>query len=209
MRPPFTASFSCEREHAGTPCLPIRPLTVGFSAPLARALAEAGAAAQPTSGNAAIAPKFDKDDKREETQSIAFPTPLAETRYGVVLPAGLKDNAGRPLANAASFPLSRRHRRCAADRQVRCRAFGIVEREGAQRRAASDAAPCAGRAAPAAGGEVAAASCVLRRLDNDAEVLARYARCSSTHETRLSAKALEPTATRVVRGGGSAMPKGA
>ncbi|HPM69140.1 MAG TPA: Ig-like domain-containing protein, partial [Piscinibacter sp.] len=31
VRKPFTAEFSCERERAGAACLPIRPMTLGFS----------------------------------------------------------------------------------------------------------------------------------------------------------------------------------
>ena len=34
VRPAFTAEFSCERERANAPCLPIRPMSLRFSAPL-------------------------------------------------------------------------------------------------------------------------------------------------------------------------------
>ena len=39
VRAAFTAEFSCERERANAPCLPIRPMNVRFSAPVARELA--------------------------------------------------------------------------------------------------------------------------------------------------------------------------
>ncbi len=39
VRAAFTAEFTCERERASAPCLPIRPMSVRFSAPVARELA--------------------------------------------------------------------------------------------------------------------------------------------------------------------------
>src|SRR5262249_47808837 len=61
VRKPFTAEFSCEREKASAPCMPIRPMVVRFSAPVTR-----NAATQmllrPASGPA-LAPVFDQDDK--------------------------------------------------------------------------------------------------------------------------------------------------
>ena len=39
VRPRFTAEFSCERENAAAPCLPLRPLTLRFNAPVPRELA--------------------------------------------------------------------------------------------------------------------------------------------------------------------------
>jgi uncharacterized protein YfaS (alpha-2-macroglobulin family) len=40
VRPPFTASFTCERSNARADCLPIRPLRIEFSSPVPRRLAE-------------------------------------------------------------------------------------------------------------------------------------------------------------------------
>lgn len=40
VRPPFTASFTCERANARADCLPIRPLRIEFSSPVPRKLAE-------------------------------------------------------------------------------------------------------------------------------------------------------------------------
>ncbi len=190
VRPPFTAEFSCERERAGAPCLPIRPLAVRFSAPLARTLAEQ-VRLQPAGGGAAIAPKFDKDDKNEETQSITFPTPLAENaRYSVVLPAGLKDNGGRPLANAASFPLAVATGDAPPIAKFAAAPFGIVEREGAGAVLPVTLRHVQGELRPAGSGESSGGIVRSRRLDADAEVLAWYAKVLKHHETRLSAKAL-------------------
>ena len=184
VRKPFSAEFSCERERAGAPCLPIRPLAVRFSAPLARTLAEQ-VRLQPAGGGAAIAPKFDKDDKNEETQSITFPTPLAENaRYSVVLPAGLKDNGGRPLANAASFPLAVATGDAPPIAKFAAAPFGVLEREGGEavlpvtlRHVQGDLRP----QAPA--GQVR-----VRRLTSDADVLAWFRKVNRYHESQLSAK---------------------
>ncbi|RTL28554.1 MAG: alpha-2-macroglobulin [Burkholderiales bacterium] len=40
VRPPFTASFTCERVNARSDCLPIRPMRIEFSSPVPRKLAE-------------------------------------------------------------------------------------------------------------------------------------------------------------------------
>ncbi len=184
VRAPFQAEFSCERERAGAPCLPIRPMTVGFNAPVPRALAEQ-LRLQPAGGGAAIAPKFDKDDRSEETQQVVFPTPLAENaKFSVVLPAGLKDNAGRPLANAASFPLAVATGDAPPIAKFAAAPFGIVEREGGGAVLPVTLRHVQGELRPAGNGGTVR----LRRLDSDADVLAWYAKTLKYHETRLSAK---------------------
>ncbi|TAK86579.1 MAG: hypothetical protein EPO09_19560, partial [Aquabacterium sp.] len=40
VRPPFTASFTCERVNSRSDCLPIRPMRIEFSSPVPRKLAE-------------------------------------------------------------------------------------------------------------------------------------------------------------------------
>jgi alpha-2-macroglobulin len=113
VREAFTADFSCERERAAAPCLPIRPLRVRFSAPVPRELAAqarlVGAAeidSKAGKGSKGAAPFFDKDDKATEVSEIQFKGPLAEAAsFTIVLPEGLMDVSGRPLANASSYPL--------------------------------------------------------------------------------------------------------
>jgi hypothetical protein len=191
VRAPFTAEFSCEREKAAAPCLPIRPMTVRFSAPVPRTLA-AQARLQPSSGEA-LAPVFDKDDKASELTEIAFPqTARRERAYSVVLPPtqGQRRPAARQREQlSAQGP----DRRGAADRQVR---GGAVRRGRAQRRrdGAGDPAPCAGRAArrrSAAASAPAASSAGqvrVKRLQGDAEILQWYAKLQKYHETQLTAR---------------------
>jgi len=103
VRRKFTAEFNCEREKAQAPCMPLRPLTLSFSAPVPKAALQAIRLVD--SAGKEIAPKAMEDDG--ERTSVEFASPLPEnTALRVVLPKELKDNAGRPLANAGSFPLA-------------------------------------------------------------------------------------------------------
>ena len=104
VRAAFTAEFTCERERANAPCLPIRPMSVRFTAPIARELA--GQVRLRPAAGAPLAPVFDKDDKASEVSEVAFPKPLAENAaFTVEMPAAMRDSAGRSLANASAFPL--------------------------------------------------------------------------------------------------------
>ena len=100
-RPLFTASFSCDRPQANAPCSPLSVLRVQFSAPIARAMAQAVMLRGP---KGPIAPKL--PDNEELISSVEFaPAHPERTELGIELPAGLKDESGRPLANASLFPL--------------------------------------------------------------------------------------------------------
>jgi uncharacterized protein YfaS (alpha-2-macroglobulin family) len=104
VRPRFSAEFSCERENAQAGCLPLRPLTLRFSAPVPRALALA-VRLQPEQGEA-IAPRSEGDERSALLSQVSFAAPFAENaRLRIVLPADLRDDAGRALANAGSFTL--------------------------------------------------------------------------------------------------------
>ncbi len=189
VRAAFTAEFTCERERASAPCLPIRPMSVRFTAPVPRALA-AQARLAPASGEA-LAPVFDKDDKATEVTEIAFPKPLAENAaYSVVLPRELKDNAGRGLANGASFPLKVATGAAPPIAKFAAAPFGVIERNAdavlpvTLRHVQPDLRAGAG-AASAPGGQVRD-----KRLMSDADILAWYARVQKYHETQLTAKEL-------------------
>ncbi|MET0333054.1 MAG: MG2 domain-containing protein [Rhizobacter sp.] len=128
VRKPFTAEFSCERERAEAPCLPIRALSLRFSSPVPRATAEA-VRLKPASGSA-IKPQFDKDDTASEVSEVRFPTPLPEsTALTVELPREVKDVAGRVLANAASFPLAVATGEAPPIAKFAAAPFGVIERQ--------------------------------------------------------------------------------
>jgi len=105
VRPRFAAEFSCERENAQAPCLPLRPMTLRFNAPVPRALALQ--ARLQRAGGAAVAPALDKADKSDTLEQLVFAAPLPEnTRFTLTLPAAITDASGRALSNAGSFPLA-------------------------------------------------------------------------------------------------------
>jgi uncharacterized protein YfaS (alpha-2-macroglobulin family) len=106
VRPTFEAKFSCERVNADAACIPALPMGLNFSAPISikdarqiRLVSGAGKAVRPTLPKEVV--------KQGYVESLAFPAPLPEqTEFRVEIPAGLKDDAGRLLANASSFPLA-------------------------------------------------------------------------------------------------------
>ncbi|MCU0969114.1 MAG: MG2 domain-containing protein [Rubrivivax sp.] len=105
VRPRFSAEVRCEREHARADCMPLAPVVVRFSAPVPRSAA-LGARLVPA-GGAPIAPRDDEGGGADTVEQIRFAPPLAEgAAYTLTLPAGLRDAAGRELANASAFPLA-------------------------------------------------------------------------------------------------------
>ena len=198
VRPAFTAEFSCERERANAPCLPIRPMTLRFSAAVPRELA-AAVRLKPASG-AALAPVLDKDDKGAEVSSLSFPVPLPENAaFTIELTRELSDNAGRKLANAASFPLKVSTGEAPPIAKFAAAPFGIVELHGD---AAASTNPGNSSKAPpllpvtlrhvhadlrpaAAQGQVR-----IKTLQTDTDILAWYAKLRQYDESRLSAKEL-------------------
>ena len=128
VRPAFEVEFSCEREKAQAPCLPLRPLTVRFSAPVPRALAEQVRVER--DGSDALKPWFDKDDKQETVEELTFKAPLPENaNLAVVLPAKLKDTADRPVANAHAFPMAVRTGGMPPLAKFATAPFGVIELE--------------------------------------------------------------------------------
>jgi alpha-2-macroglobulin len=147
VRPAFTAEFGCERERAGTPCVPVRPLSLRFSAPVARAQATqvrlVAVDAQPPRTWTAI---VDAPADDTHVQDLRFPVPLPEgARLRIELPADLRDDAGRSLANAARFPLAVATGDAPPIAKFAAAPFGILERTSSTaRRAAGEPPPPAG-----------------------------------------------------------------
>lgn len=107
VRQPFRASVSCEREKPGAPCSPLSDLRIEFSVPVDAKLAAGARLISPQGSRSPTAPQ---DGRRENTVSaLTFKRPLTpNAELTIELPAGVKDEAGRPLENAASFPLKLR-----------------------------------------------------------------------------------------------------
>jgi alpha-2-macroglobulin len=201
VRQAFTAEFSCERERAEAACLPIRPMSLRFSAPVTRALA-GQVRLQPASGTA-LAPVFDKDDKATEVSEVSFPVPLSENaRFSIVLPKGLQDSSGRPLANAASYPLKVATAEAPPIAKFAAAPFGIVESadpvlpvtlrhvQADLRGAAATAAGAgnSGQGPVSAKGNGAGNGVRVKRVDSDADILAWYQKLQRYHERTLTAQ---------------------
>ncbi|MBP1621939.1 MAG: hypothetical protein H6Q02_2706, partial [Acidobacteria bacterium] len=104
VRPAFRARMTCERVNKDRACLPLLPITVHFSAQIP---AEAAAAVRLTDGMGRAFPAEPIDARlRPFVDVVSFPGPFPEAaKLRIELPAHLVDDAGRPLTNAAQFPL--------------------------------------------------------------------------------------------------------
>ncbi|TKD53348.1 alpha-2-macroglobulin family protein [Sphingomonas baiyangensis] len=126
VRKPFTARFECSRVNPQAGCSPVQPGHVRFTAPIPRAQAEA--IRLTFADGTSVAPSLTDEDKRQATLSdIRFAAPLpADASAQLTLPAGIRDESGRALANAERFPLAVRFD--AAPPLVKFAApFGILE----------------------------------------------------------------------------------
>jgi uncharacterized protein YfaS (alpha-2-macroglobulin family) len=101
----FVAEFHCERENPKAACIPVTPMTLDFSSSISVDDAKK-IVLKSTDG------KSWKPDLREERgdlflNEVSFKGPFPEnTSFSLELPAGLRDETGRPLVNADQFPLS-------------------------------------------------------------------------------------------------------
>ncbi|RYF37903.1 MAG: alpha-2-macroglobulin, partial [Comamonadaceae bacterium] len=128
VREPFSASFSCERENAQAACLPVRPMTLSFNAPVERKLA---GQIRLTTGSESLKPAFEKaeGDDEDVVNGISFKQIFAErAQFTLELPAGFQDASGRSLRNAESFPLKVATGAMPPLAKFAAAPFGIVER---------------------------------------------------------------------------------
>jgi hypothetical protein len=106
-RADFTARFNCDKVNARSQCIPFLPMRVHFSAPVAAADA-AQVYLEGPRGKRWPA-QLDKEGDRvpDFVTQVNVPGPFPErSRFTLHLPAGLRDDAGRPLVDAGRFPLA-------------------------------------------------------------------------------------------------------
>ena len=105
VRTPFEVSFSCERASAQAACLPLLPMRLSFSAPVAKKLADRIVL---KGGGKTYAVSKDQNLGDDSVVSdVSIPAPLPEkTTFTVELPADFKDDSGRLLAAPDTFPLN-------------------------------------------------------------------------------------------------------
>lgn len=106
VREPFRATFSCEREKPNAPCSPLSDLRVEFSAPVDAGKA-ANARLSASDGVRAPLAQTGEGYRESTVTSLTFKRSFAQNaEFRIELPADLKDEAGRSLANASNFPLT-------------------------------------------------------------------------------------------------------
>lgn len=104
VRENFEVRFHCERVNADASCIPVLPMTLNFSAPVARALAEKivlkgadGKRYQPAKNT----------NEMDMVNGLVFMGPFPENAsFTFNLPAGFQDDAGRSVVNPELFPLT-------------------------------------------------------------------------------------------------------
>ena len=172
VREPFRATFSCEREKANAPCSPLSDLRLEFSAPIDAKLSQRLRLMTPEGARLPVMPE-QEGSHENMVREVNFKRPFPQNaELKIELPPELKDEAGRPLANAASFPLKVRTGTLPPLAKFPG-AFGIVEwKEGGvlpvTLRNVEDKLPVANLAMPAAGAHRFSA----QRLTDDGEVIA-------------------------------------
>jgi uncharacterized protein YfaS (alpha-2-macroglobulin family) len=113
VRPPFRATFRCDRQNEKADCIPFLPLYVQFSAPVRREYAEAIVLTGPN--KSVYQPVLQGQEENEEggtskkpefVQGIRFIGPFPPlTVFTLVMPKDIRDDAGRVLSNMDKFPL--------------------------------------------------------------------------------------------------------
>jgi alpha-2-macroglobulin len=105
VRGEFRAEFHCERVNADAQCIPVLPMNLGFSAPVARELA---AKIELRSADGKVRrPEFGEDLKDPVVHGVSFAGPFPEkVSYTLALPPEFRDDAGRTPANRDAFPLA-------------------------------------------------------------------------------------------------------
>ncbi len=148
VRAAFSADFSCERERANAPCLPIRPMSVRFTAPVPRELAAQVRLAPGRGRGACAGVRQGRQGDRGQRGRVpeAARRELWLQRRDAGDPPRQRRSSARQRVGLSAQGSDRQR---AADRQVR---GGAVRHRREERRGdvAGHAAPCAGR--PAAAG---------------------------------------------------------
>jgi alpha-2-macroglobulin len=104
VRPAFIAQVECTRANPRAGCVPMRSISVTFSAPVPRALA-LGIRMKTMDGKL-LAPTAAGNARIPTLEEVTFASPFPEsTTVTVTLPPGVVDDAGRKLENSARFPL--------------------------------------------------------------------------------------------------------
>ncbi|EMM86931.1 alpha-2-macroglobulin family protein [Leptospira santarosai str. 2000027870] len=104
VREPFRADFKCDRVNAKAACIPSLPLALRFNSPVSVEILRK--IRLQTEDGKTIPAKVSSENGSHD-YGVGFPVPLApKSKFQIVLPSDIKDDAGRSLANQSSFPLA-------------------------------------------------------------------------------------------------------
>ncbi len=111
-RSPFTATFGCSRINVEAECIPLTRMFLWFSAPVPWSKARQITLTGP-GGKKWVPYEEDEGEEQKEpdpqqmVSRVDFRPPFPpQTAFRIDLPAGVQDDSGRALSNAASFPLT-------------------------------------------------------------------------------------------------------
>ena len=125
VRPEFKLTFTCARDNAQAPCSPYQPLSIEFSAAVARGLAD-GIRIKTADG--LRRPAWTQNEQDAAVNRVSFNPPFAENaELTVTLPEKFADDSGRGPVNAAAFPLKTRTGEGSPLAKFAA-GFGIIER---------------------------------------------------------------------------------
>ncbi|EKR63889.1 alpha-2-macroglobulin family protein [Leptospira weilii str. 2006001853] len=103
VRQPFRAEFNCDRVNAKAACIPSLPLRLNFNSPVSVEILRK-IQLQTSDGKKIPSQVFSENGNYD--YGVSFPAPLPpKSKFQIILPSGIKDDAGRLLANQSSFPL--------------------------------------------------------------------------------------------------------
>lgn len=105
VREPFNISFSCEQVNPKAACSPLGMVHIDFSSPVPKSSAQK---VQLLVNGHVVQPVKDSVEEASLIDSWHFRGPFPpKSTIQVIIPEALRDDAGRPLANADKFPLKR------------------------------------------------------------------------------------------------------
>ncbi|RZL61357.1 MAG: alpha-2-macroglobulin [Variovorax sp.] len=134
VREPFAVSFSCERENAQAACLPLRPMSLSFNAPVTRKMAKMIVLSRDEGSKmsgimATLEDGGGSQNDDDVVNSVSFGPPLPESaQFSVKLPDGFQDASGRPLGSPDSFPLKVATGAMPPLAKFAASPFGVIER---------------------------------------------------------------------------------
>lgn len=112
VQKPFHATMSCEREKAGMPCSPLSPIRLEFSEYVDAKLLKQLRLRVPESADGKPVARLPRDPDKDSgyreavRRDVVFSGPFPQNSVLTLeLPPIVKNDAGRPLTNQASFPL--------------------------------------------------------------------------------------------------------